>query len=191
MNFIKLLNIDSHAVCPATGSSGLDSSLRRKLQNPAKFLKPYIHPGMNVLDMGCGRGFCTFDMARMLDGNGSITALDLQQKMLDILQNKMQNSDLEKLIRLYKCEQNDMGLHGETFDFILLFYMFHEMPNHETVLNNLKTLLKPNGKILISEPKIHVPKNDFERTKTLVKQMKFTILDEPKIFFSRSILFKL
>lgn len=189
MNIIKLLHIDSHAVCPATGSNGLDSSLRRKLQNPAHFLKPYISPGMEVLDLGCGRGFCTFDIARMLDGKGSVTAADLQQEMLDLLKGKIQDTAFKNVIRLHKCEPDDMHLQGYTFDFILLFYMFHEMPDHQAVLQNLKSLLKPEGKILIVEPKIHVPSSDFKETVALIRKSGFPIVAEPKIFFSRAVIF--
>lgn len=187
MNIFKLLHFDSHAVCPATGSNGLDSSFRRKLQNPAKFLQPYIKPGMEVLDLGCGRGFCTFDIANMLDGDGCVTAADLQQEMLDLLQDKVRNNTLKNIIRLHKCESNDLCLQGKTFDFIILFYMFHEMPNPEAVLQNLKSLLKKDGKILIVEPKIHVPAADFKATKALILQSGFSIIEEPKIFFSRAV----
>lgn len=65
--------------------------------------------------------------------------------------------------------------------------MFHEMPDHESVLQNLKTILKPEGRILISEPKIHVPKKDFEETEKAIRQAGFRIIARPFIFFSRTL----
>ncbi len=50
-------------VCPVALSGSLDNSIRRWLQNPKKILSPYIKEGMTVLDVGCGPGFFSIEMA--------------------------------------------------------------------------------------------------------------------------------
>lgn len=178
--------IDSTDVCSYKFASSLDKSWRRKLQNPSKFLKEYVRPGMTVLDFGCGNGFCTFDIAALMEGSGRIIAADLQQGMLDLLQKKVASSSFEKMITLHKCEQTQTEL-KDHFDFILLFWMFHEVPNQEHLLNELKALLNVGGKIMISEPKIHVKKKSFLKETELAENCGFKVENGPSIFFSRTI----
>jgi hypothetical protein len=73
---------------------------------------------------------------------------------------------------------------------ILVFYMLHEVPNQQAVLHEFKTLLNPDGKILIVEPKIHVPKKDFAEMEKRIIDSGFQIEERPAIFFSRSVVLK-
>jgi len=57
-------------ICPVELAGGLDNSLRRLLQNPQKILKTYIHEGMTFLDLGCGPGFFSIEIAKMLNNSG-------------------------------------------------------------------------------------------------------------------------
>ena len=181
--------ISSNTVCPVEGSVGLDNKLRRLFQNPTKILKPYISPDMSVMDFGCGPGFFTIDIARMLGDKGKVTAVDLQQGMLDKLSKKIKATCLEKKIRLHKCEEKSIHL-TDTFDFILAFYMIHEVPDQGALFTEFKSLLKDNGKILIVEPKFHVPQQKFDQMEEKIREIGFDITDGPKLPFSRSLLLK-
>ncbi|MBK5723029.1 class I SAM-dependent methyltransferase [Dysgonomonas sp. Marseille-P4677] len=182
--------VQSKSVCPVESAGGLDMPIRKWLQNPRKILQPYIKNNMSVLDFGCGTGYFTIEIARLLNGTGKVVTADLQQGMLDILKTKIKQNSLKYDIYLHKCEENSIGL-NEKFDFILAFYMFHEVPNQEVTIKELKTLLNPNGKILIIEPKIHVSKNDFRGLEKFISNNGFKILGKPDILFSMSLLFSL
>ncbi|NNK85219.1 MAG: SAM-dependent methyltransferase, partial [Desulfobacterales bacterium] len=65
-------------VCPVERAGTLDNRFRRWLQNPQTILQPYIEAGMTVLDLGCGPGFFTLDMAQMVGQAGRVFACDLQ-----------------------------------------------------------------------------------------------------------------
>jgi len=173
-------------VCSAESSGFLDTRFRKLFQNPEKILKPYIKKDMVVLDVGCGPRFFTMEISKLLKNSGKIIAADLQEEMLLKLKNKI---DKEKLnnIELHKTEKNSIDL-NEKVDFILVFYMLHEVPNQKTFLEELKGLLNKDGKILISEPKFHVKKEDFEKSVKLIKDSGFEIIEEPNIFISRSVL---
>ena len=81
----------NHHVCPVKRASSLDNRIRRWIQNPQKILSAYIKEGMTVLDVGCGPGFFSIDMAQMVGESGSVIAADLQEGMLEKLRapNKM------------------------------------------------------------------------------------------------------
>lgn len=180
---------NKNRVCPVEHARVLDRSFRKLLQNPKKILKPYIINGMKVLDFGCGPGFFTLKIAKMVGKTGKVIAADLQQGMLDKLKLKIQNSDFENIISLYKTPLDKIGL-SEKFDFILIFYVLHEVPDQFAFLKEVKTLLKSSGKILIAEPKFRVSKEDFANEISLITRIGFEIIEEPKIFYSRSIVIK-
>ena len=173
-------------VCPVEMAGGLDNAVRRFLQNPNKILKPYIKKGMTVLDLGCGPGFFSIEMAKMLGGSGKVIAADLQQGMLDRVSQKIKGSSLEKLIALHKCEAEKTGL-AEKVDFILAFYMIHEVPDQDRLFNELISLLKPNGILYIIEPNFHVSKKSFTLMVEKLTGKGLEIIEKPKIFFSRTI----
>jgi ubiquinone/menaquinone biosynthesis C-methylase UbiE len=65
--------------------------------------------------------------------------------------------------------------------------MVHEVPDQEKLLNELKSILKPNGKIFIIEPKFHVSKEAFNEMINLIRKTGLDIIEYPKVFYSRTV----
>ena len=151
----------NNRVCPVEKAGSLDNRIRRWLQNPLKILRPYIEEGMTVLDLGCGPGFFSIDMAQMVGNSGRVIASDLQEGMLQKLRVKIHGTELENRITLHKCEEHKIAV-SENPDFVLAFYVVHEIPNQEGFFNEIETILKPNRQVLIVEPPFHVSKTAFE-----------------------------
>ena len=187
---MKMNNKINERTCPVELAGGLDNYVRRLLQNPHKILKPYISKGMTVLDLGCGPGFFSVEIAKMLMDSGKVIAADLQEGMLEKLSKKIIGTQLEPRIEIHKCEATKIGV-TEFVDFVLVFYMIHEVQDQEKLVEELKSILKPNGKIYIIEPKFHVSKKSFDAMIDKVKNMGFEITDSPKVFFSRTVLLTL
>lgn len=180
----------SNRICPVEKSWGLDNSFRKLFQNPIKILKPYLSPGNKVLDYGCGPGFFTIVIAQLVGESGSVYAADLQDGMLEKVRNKIAGTNIQNRIKLHKCEQSAIKL-NDTIDFILAFYMIHEVVNQDEVFKEFKQILNPNGRVLIIEPNFHVSKNDFNNMISRLEKIGFKILEKPKITLSRSILLQL
>jgi ubiquinone/menaquinone biosynthesis C-methylase UbiE len=144
---------------------------------------------MTVLDLGCGPGFFSIDMAEMVGKSGRVIASDLQEGMLQKLRVKIQGTELEERITLHKCEENKMGV-SENVDFVLAFYMFHEVPNQEELLSEIGSILKPNGQVLIVEPPFHVSKSTFEETIRKARKAGFTLVERPKVLLSKTAVLK-
>ena len=171
--------------CPVELAGGLDNSVRKFLQNPQKLLKPFISKGMTVLDLGCGPGFFSIEIAKMLLDSGKVIAADLQVGMLEKISKKIKGTELERRIEIHKCEDTKVGV-TENVDFVLAFYMIHEVANQELLFGELKSILKSDGKIYIIEPKLHVSKKSFELMINRIKNIGFEVIDGPKVFFSRT-----
>ncbi len=173
-------------VCPVELANSLDNKIRGWFQNPQKILAPYIKEGMKVLDVGCGPGFFSIEIAKMVGVKGKVFAVDMQEGMLQKVKNKIYGSPLEEIITLIKCEQDKINV-KEKVDFILAFYMVHEVPGKENFFRTLKELLETNGKILIVEPKFfHVSKTEFDITISKAEKAGLQAATGPKLPFSFS-----
>jgi ubiquinone/menaquinone biosynthesis C-methylase UbiE len=183
------LSNGKNRVCPVEYAGSLDNRLRRWIQDPRKILGPYIVEGMTVLDLGCGPGFFTIELAQMVGKSGRVIAADLQEGMLQKLRDKIQGTELEERITLHKCEENKIGL-PEDADFILAFYMMHEVSHQEEFFNEIKSILKSNGHLFIVEPPLHVSKTEFEEMVKKAKDAGFTPVESPKVLFSKTVILK-
>ncbi len=182
---------DRNRVCPVELANSLDSKIRRWLQNPQKILSPFVKEGMKVLDVGCGPGFFSVELAKMVGTDGEVYAVDLQEGMLQKLQNKIRGTSLEKIIQLIKCEKDNIVI-PEKVDFILAFYMVHEVPDKNQLFRTLKNILNENGEFLIVEPKLfHVSKKEFASTISKAEAVGFKTSDGPRLSFSFSSLLKI
>ncbi|HUI92426.1 MAG TPA: class I SAM-dependent methyltransferase [Chitinivibrionales bacterium] len=176
---------DKNRVCPVELAGGLDNTIRRWLQNPKKIVGPYVHEGMTVIDIGCGPGFFTVPMAAMVGPSGRVYACDLQDGMLDRLKAKIRGSELEGRITPHKTGADTIGV-KERADFILVFYMLHEVLDKGGFFREIKSLLKENGKALIVEPNFHVSRDEFKESMVKAGKAGFNIMEGPKVFMSRS-----
>ena len=179
----------NNRICPVEIAGSLDNRIRRWLQNPQKILRPYIEKGMTVLDIGCGPGFFSLDMAQMVGNSGRVIASDLQEGMLQKVRDKIKGTELEERIKLHNCEENKIGI-SENVDFVLVFYMLHEVPNQEAFLNEMRSILKPNGQVFIVEPPFHVSKCAFEEIIRKARNAGFTLVERPKVFLSKTAVLK-
>ncbi len=79
---------------------------------------------------------------------------------------------------------------SEHVDFVLAFYMAHEVPNQEAFFDEILSILKPKGKVLVVEPPFHVSKNEFEETISTARGAGFTPAERPKVLFSKTVILK-
>lgn len=162
-------------VCSHKYSKAFDSRLRELLQPPKKFLSPFLFPGSVAIDLGCGPGFFTLPMVELVGSEGKVIGVDLQQEMLDRLAAKCHDPAIFNQLQLHRCQAETIGLAKEIkADFILAFYMVHEVPDRLSFLSECKNLLAPGGKMLLIEPLFHVSKKDFESTLRIAAGLGFT-----------------
>lgn len=182
-------NTSEGHICSHNHSFALDNGFRRLLQSPYKIVGPYIQKGNTIIDLGCGPGFFTVDMAKMAGSSGMVVAIDLQEEMLDKIAQKLFDTELANRVRVHQCSEQSLELeHSIQADFILAYYMVHETPDHEALLSEVKQLLKPGGKFLIVEPPFHVTKKKFQEITKLADKVGFKLLEKPKRKGGRSLL---
>lgn len=175
-------------VCPVGLTWVLDNFFRRWIHNPRKIFNGLVKEGMTVLDVGCGPGLFSVAMAEMVGKNGKVIAADLQDGMLEKVKSKLNESN-KAIIKLHKCEEDKIGV-TEKVDFVLVFYVLHEVPSQEGFLREIKTILKPGGRVLIIEPNFHVGKKAFEGSIATAISAGFKCEQGPKVSGSRSVILR-
>jgi len=184
------MNEERTRVCPVELANSLDNKIRKWLQDPHKILAPYIKEGMKVLDVGCGPGYFSVELAKMVGKDGKVFSVDMQEGMLQIIRNKISGTTFEGIIRLIKCEQDEIRV-PEKVDFILAFYMVHEVPEKDKFFKTMKNILDEKGTFLIVEPKFfHVTKKEFAVTLGKAEAAGFKASQGPKLAFSFSAVLK-
>jgi len=174
-------------VCPWWLCFTFDNPLRRLLHNPEIVLSPYIQPGYNVIDVGAGMGYFSIPLAKLVGLSGHVTAVDVQTQMLSVLSKRAKRSGVAASISTYLATPEYLGNHAAA-DFILAFWVVHEVPDQEKLLRQIHALLKPNGLFLFVEPIVHVSRHYFLRTLQTAKSVGFSITEYPDIRISHSAL---
>lgn len=165
----------------------LEHPLRRLFQNPRKILAPHLREGLRVLEVGCGPGYFTVPMAQLVGASGSVTAVDLQRGMIELLKAKITGTALESRIRTFCGEVGGLEA-SERFDFVFLFYMVHEVPDARGFFREIAARLAPSGTVYVVEPPLHVSRQGFERTLGSAHEAGLTLLSSPRSFFNHTAL---
>lgn len=180
--FRKLLLFDDH-VCPWWLAYTFDNPLRRLIHNPEKIVGPYLEEGMTAIDIGCGMGYFSLGMARLVGAKGRVISVDLQQKMLDKLKNRAEHTGIADRISVHLCKQDTLGV-SEEVDFVLTFWMVHEVPSVKLFFEQIHSILHANGKWLLAEPKLHTSLSDFDKTLSTATEMGLLVTERPVINIS-------
>jgi len=164
-----------------------DNPLRRLIQDPERLLGPYVKPGMTAVDIGCGMGYFTMGAAKLVGPGGKIIAIDLQEEMLAALNRRALKAGLSDRIVLHRCRPDRLGVE-EIADFVLAFWMVHEVRDKSRFFGEIFSFLKTDGRLLLVEPRFHVTRNGFGRTVEVCRAAGFRLLSTPAVALSRAVL---
>lgn len=137
---------------------GLSGHIHPKFERALKYAG--LRPGMNVLDLGCGRGDLSF---YALQRGCRVTAVDYSEAAVKIAERTMASLDAETRSRLDLRLLDATGLNSlfashsdpaDRFDIVFMVDVvehIHPWQLQETILH-LKRLMKPGGMLFISTP---------------------------------------
>ena len=174
-------------VCPWWGGYFIDNRLRRLLHTPEKILAPYLQPGLKVMDFGCGMGFFSIPMARLVGNTGQVIAADLQPQMLEVLYKRAERAGVADRIHKHKCQSDSIGYDGQV-DFVLAFWSAHETPDTGALVREIHGCLVDGGRLLIVEPWGHVSASALAEMVDQAQQAGLSFQDAPSIRLSRTAL---
>jgi SAM-dependent methyltransferase len=132
---------------------GDDVSTRRALEVVRAAASPRLDtsvpPNLRILDIGCGNGAQTIQLAKWAS-QGTITAVDNHQSFLDELQRRAETEGLSERIQPCLRDMCAMGMEKGTFDLIWAEGSLYIMGFREGLVA-CHDLLTPDGFLAVSE----------------------------------------
>jgi 2-polyprenyl-3-methyl-5-hydroxy-6-metoxy-1,4-benzoquinol methylase len=175
---------DKH-ICPWWLAYTFDNPLRRYFHDPNAILTPYLQEGMTAIDLGCGMGYFSRAMAKIVGDTGKVISADLKHEMLAITRKRAEKDGVARRIRFLLAKEDDIGFTGQV-DFALAFWMVHEVTDTRNFFLQVYRMLKPTGTLLLAEPKMHVTQSRFGDILSCAQDAGFMITATPAIRLSRS-----
>ena len=101
-----------------------------------------------ILDIGCGSGVPTMELARL--SNGQIIGLDTDQSLLDKLMRKIREAGLSDRVKTLKCSMFELDFPDESFDVIWAEGSISRI-GFKGGLEGWRRFLKPNGVLVVHD----------------------------------------
>lgn len=109
-----------------------------------------IGPGSWAADVGSGDGDYTIPMAERVGQSGHVFAVDVDDEALEELNEKIKKNDLTNVSSVFSVEDNPM-LPANILDAVLVRNAYHHFTAHESMLQHIRSALKPGGRLVIEE----------------------------------------
>lgn len=148
-----------------------------------------VKEGMAIADIGCGTGAHTFLLAHAVGPEGKIYALDVQQKLLDVVQQRIKDPGMnpyQNVVAIINRFDSTL-LEPEVLDAAMLINVhFHvywpPMKENILMMESIYQALKPGGRLLIEDGNLFQPPDTVENTVRNYESVGFVLEKEPELF---------
>lgn len=131
----------------------LDSKIRKIIQNPEKFLSKFnIKEKMAVADIGCGTGFFTISIAKIVKNEGLVYAIDVSDYMLKKLEKKVKKYKIKNVKIIKSSAENLKEIKDESVDLSLVLFSLHHFNDKLASIKEILRITKKRGEIYILDP---------------------------------------
>lgn len=114
---------------------------------------------LKVLDVACGTGDFTIEIAEKLVAGSMIIGVDISEGMMAIGRDKIAKAGVAAVMEMADCEA--LPYEGNSYDRISVGFGVRNFENLDISLNEMHRVLKPEGKAVILE--LSLPSNRFIR----------------------------
>jgi len=156
-----------------------------------------LKSGSQVADIGCHEGYMTVKLANKVGQSGKVFAVDVEQSKLDKLQAILTKREITN-VQPIKGDYDNPKLPLNSLDGVIILDTYHEMDDHDEILQHVKASLKAGGRLIlceaIADERRDLSRKDQERTHELgmnfvledLKKAGFTIIKQQDIFVDRT-----
>jgi len=110
-----------------------------------------IKEGSTVADVGCHEGYMTMKLSKQVGGRGKVYAVDVAKDKLDLLRKHLDEREINN-VELVKGDYDNPKLPVNSLDAVIILDTYHEMDDHDEILQHIKSALKSGGRLVLCEP---------------------------------------
>ncbi len=129
--------------------SVLRSHRWRTAQNSAAYLLPHLHAGISVLDIGCGPGTITADLAARV-APGQVTAVDVSDEVLDLVRAEVQARKLSN-VSFMTANVNALEFESGAFDVVHAHQVLQHVADPVQALREMRRVCAPGGIVAVRD----------------------------------------
>lgn len=134
-----------------TGAPWLVRESRQREEDCRMLLKALqIEKGQTVCDLGCGNGFYTLELAKLVGPTGSVYAVDIQREMLEMLMQRSNQIGFRNITPVIGSPI-DPNLPAGEVDLVLCVDVYHEFSHPEEMLAAIRRSLSDDGLLVLAE----------------------------------------
>src|ERR1700735_1316933 len=116
---------------------------RRTAEDSAAYLLPQLKPGLCVLDVGCGPGTITADLAARV-APGSVTAVDQVADVLGVASAEVQQRNLSN-VSFATADVHNLDYPDDTFDVVHAHQVLQHVTDPVRALREMRRVCAPGG----------------------------------------------
>ena len=129
--------------------SVLRAHRRRTAENSAGYLLPHLRPGISVLDVGCGPGTITVDLAARV-APGQVTAVELTDDALDLARAEARARGQANIV-FATSDVHALDFADDTFDVVHAHQVLQHVADPVQALRELRRVCKPGGVVAVRD----------------------------------------
>ncbi|GHH35888.1 methyltransferase domain-containing protein [Streptomyces candidus] len=124
--------------------SVLRSHTWRTAANSAAYLIPHLRPGDRVLDVGCGPGTITADLAELVGPKGRVTGVDAAAGVLVQARTTAAERDLRQ-VEFATADVHALGFPDDSFDVVHAHQVLQHVGDPVAALREMRRVCRPGG----------------------------------------------
>lgn len=110
-----------------------------------------LKKGSTVADIGSHEGYMSFKLAKIVGEAGRVYAVDVEEPKLEKLKTHAANGGIKNIITV-KGDYDNPKLALNSLDGAIIIDTYHEMDDHDKILQHIKAALKKGGRLVLCEP---------------------------------------
>ncbi len=130
---------------PGHGAAAIQFMSRRSLGSHGKFAAPLFQEGMRILDLGCGPGTITLDIARAAGPVGKVVGVDREGAQFPTVDDALP-------VQFETMDAYNLSLEDDSFDGVFSHALFEHLTTPQRALAEAWRVIKPGGFAALRSP---------------------------------------